>query len=231
MDTHADQTDEAMATQAASIDPGTIDDATRAKLRALFDAGAAPGPAAPARGPAIERLLAGEVTDTHHPDSPGRVRVRWHSAQGDAVECWLQCLRGQRPRRGDRVLVEQPANWPEALVTGILSTGAAEGEAGIPESHGMNGATEAADTQASQIVRLQPDECVQIDDAHGKPLVQILASSAGPVVRLMSPNVNLEAAGKLSLRARTLELEAGRGGVDIRTEADTVVRSRYIRLN
>ncbi|MEM5314779.1 hypothetical protein [Paraburkholderia sp. JHI869] len=226
MDAHADQTDAAMATQATCIDPDTIDDATRAKLRALFDAGMAPGPAAPARAPGMEGLLAGEVTDTHHPDSPGRVRVRWHSAQGDAVECWLQCLRGQRPRRGDRVLVEQPANWPEPLVTGILSAGHAAGEAGIAEAPGMHSAT-----HASQIVKLAPDECLQIDDAHGKPLVQILASSAGPVVRLMSPNVNLEAAGKLSLRAHTLELEAGRGGVDIRTEADTVVRSRYIRLN
>ncbi|MCP3720292.1 hypothetical protein [Paraburkholderia sp. CNPSo 3281] len=217
MDAHADQTDEAMATQVAYTDADTIDDVTRAKLRALFDAGTAPGPAAPARVPAMEGLLAAEVTDTHHPDSPGRVRVRWHSALGEALECWLQCLSGQRPRRGDRVLLEQPSNWPEPLVTGILAPAAAGGE--------------APDTHASQTVKLAPDECVQIDDAHGKPLVQILASSAGPVVRLMSPNVNFEAAGKLSLRAQALELEAGRGGVDIRTEADTVVRSRYIRLN
>ncbi|MCX5544797.1 hypothetical protein M3A49_35980 [Paraburkholderia sp. CNPSo 3076] len=231
MDAHADQTDEAMATQATYIDPDTIDDATRAKLRALFDAGTVPGPAAPARAPAMEGLLAAEVTDTHHPDSPGRVRVRWHSAQGEAVECWLQCLHGHRPRRGDRVLVEQPVNWSEPLVTGILSASAAGAEAGITEAPGMHGATGAAETHASQTVKLAPDECVQIDDAHGKPLVQILASSAGPVVRLMSSNVNLEAAGKLSLRAQALELEAGRGGVDIRTEADTVVRSRYIRLN
>lgn len=215
----ADQADEAMAAQAVNIDPDTIDNATRAKLRALFDAGVAPGPSVPARAPATLGLLAGEVTDTHHPDSPGRVRVRWPSTHGEAVERWLQCLRGQRPRMGDRVLVEQPANWPEPLVTGILADAAGASETAEPDTH------------ASRSVKLAPDECVQIDDAHGKPLVQILASSAGPVVRLMSPNINLEAAGKLSLRAQTLELEAGRGGVDIRTEADTVVRSRYIRLN
>ncbi|MDR3099718.1 MAG: phage baseplate assembly protein V, partial [Paraburkholderia sp.] len=197
-----------------------------AKLRALFDAGAArEQAAAPARASATPGLLAGEVTDTHHPDSPGRVRVRWLSSHGEAVERWLQCLRGQRPRMGDRVLVEQPANWPEPLVTGILAAGAGGGA----------GSGEAVEPDPgphpSQTLKLAPEECVRIDDANGTPLVQILASSAGPVVRLMSPDVSLEAAGKLSLRAQTLELEAGRGGVDIRTEADTLVRSRYIRLN
>ena len=221
----ADQVDEAMAAQALQVDPDAIDEATRAKLRSLFDAGAAPLPAALERASATQGLLAGEVTDTHHPDSPGRVRVRWLSAQGEAVERWLPCLRGQQPRKGERVLIEQPANWPEPLVTGILAAGVAAGvgEAGEPDTQHAN--------QTAQTVKLAPDECVQFDDAHGQPLVQILASSTGPVVRLMSPNVNLEAAGKLSLRAQTLELEAGRGGVDIRTEADTVVRSRYIRLN
>ncbi|MFD1560999.1 hypothetical protein ACFSHT_36035 [Paraburkholderia silviterrae] len=225
MGAQADQADEAMATANVHIGPDTIDDATRAKLRALFDADAAPGPAAPASAPATQGLLAGEVTDTHHPDSPGRVRVRWLSIQGEVLERWLPCLRGQRPRKGDRVLVEQPANWPEPLVTGILAAAGGAGEAAAP------GTSETHGTHASQTVRLAPDECVQIDDARGQPLVQILASSAGPVVRLMSANVNLEAAGKLSLRAQTLELEAGRGGVDIRSEADTVIRSRYIRLN
>ena len=221
----ADQVDEAMAAQRVQVDPNTLDEATRAKLRSLFDAGAAPLPAAPARASATPGLLAGEVTDTHHPDSPGRVRVRWLSAQGEAVERWLPCLRGQQPRKGERVLIEQPANWPEPLVTGILAAAAGVREAVEPDTHDTD------TSQTAQTLTLAPDECVRIDDAHGQPLVQILASSAGPVVRLMSPNVNLEAAGKLSLRAQTLELEAGRGGVDIRTQADTVVRSRYIRLN
>lgn len=220
---YADHAEAAMATEPTPIDPDTIDNATRSKLRALFEAGAAREPEAPARAPATQGLLAGEVIDTHHPDGPGRVRVRWLDAHGETLERWLVCLRGQRPRRGDRVLVEQPANWPEPLVTGAFAANA--------EAHGAFAWQEDPDTHASHAMRLAPDQCVQIDDAHGKPLVRILASSAGPVVRLMSPNVSLEAAGKLSLRAQTLELEAGGGGVDIRTEADTVVRSRYIRLN
>ncbi|WP_321930432.1 hypothetical protein [Paraburkholderia guartelaensis] len=213
----------AAATEAAQIDPDIVDDATRSKLRALFEAGMAPAPAAPARAPVAQGLLVGEVIDTHHPDCPGRVRVRWFDTHGEMVERWLACLHGQWPRRGDRVLVEQPANWAEPLVTGVFAAGAAEPV--TPASQ------ENHDTQASHAMKLAPDHCVQIDDARGKPLVQILASNAGPVVRLMSPDINLEAAGKLSLRAQTLELEAGRGGVDIRTDADTVVRSRYIRLN
>lgn len=220
---HADHAKATRPTEAAPIDRDSIDDATRSKLRALFDAGVAPQPAAPARAPATQGLLVGEVTDTHHPDSPGRVRVRWLSPHGGTLERWLHCLRGQRPRMRDRVLVEQPVNWPEPLVTGILADAIGGGEAVGPGSE--------PDPHAGHAMKLAPDECVRIDDAHGQPLVQILASSAGPVVRLMSPNVNLEAAGKLSLRAQTLELEAGRGGIDIRTEADTVLRSRYIRLN
>ncbi|CAB3787337.1 hypothetical protein LMG28688_02446 [Paraburkholderia caffeinitolerans] len=219
---YADHAEEAAATEAVQVDPDAIDDATRSKLRALFEAGVAPAPAAPARAPAAQGLLVGEVIDTHHPDCPGRVRVRWFDEHGEMLERWLLCLRGQRPRRGDRVLVEQPANWHEPLVTGVFAAGA---EPGAFDS------LEDQDAHASHAMRLAPDQCVQIDDVQGKPLVQILASGAGPVVRLMSPDINLEAAGKLSLRAQTLELEAGRGGVDIRTEADTVVRSRYIRLN
>ncbi|MFX1676283.1 hypothetical protein PWR63_29180 [Paraburkholderia sp. A2WS-5] len=220
---YADHAEDAAATEAVQIDPDTIDTATRSKLRALFEAGMAPAPAAPARAPAAQGLLVGEVIDTHHPDCPGRVRVRWFDAHGEMVECWLACLRGQRPRRGDRVLVEQPVNWAEPLVTGVFAPGAAE-----PVTPALE---EDQDTHASHAIQLAPDQCVQIDDVQGKPLVRILASGAGPVVRLMSPDINLEAAGKLSLRAQTLELEAGRGGVDIRTESDTVVRSRFIRLN
>ncbi|HKT98955.1 MAG TPA: hypothetical protein VJS30_20900 [Paraburkholderia sp.] len=220
-----DQADEAMTDEAAETERATIDDATRSKLRALFDAGAAPEPSVPARAPAAQGLVVGEVIDTHHPDSPGRVRVRWHSAHGETLERWLQCLRGQQPRKSDRVLVEQPANWPEPLVTGIFAQ-AGGGSAALAED-----VPDVHDGQPSQTMTLAPDACVQIDDAHGTPLVRILASRDGPVIRLMSQNVNLEAAGKLSLRAQTLELEAGHGGVDIRTEADTVVRSRYIRLN
>ena len=73
-----------------------------------------------------------------------------------------------------------------------------------------------------------------VDDPRGAlegRLLQMAASSDGPVVRLLNQNVNIEAAGKLRLCAQTLELEGGRGGVDIRTEADTVVRSRFVRLN
>ncbi|NLP62976.1 hypothetical protein [Paraburkholderia sacchari] len=220
---YADQVDSEAATEATQIDTDTIDNATRSKLRALFEAGMAPAPAAPARAPGAQGLLVGEVIDTHHPDCPGRVRVRWFDTHGEMVERWLACLRGQRPRRGDRVLVEQPANWAEPLVTGVFAPGADETVTPALQQD--------QDAQASHVIKLAPDQCLRIDDAHGKPLVQILASCAGPVVRLMSPDINLEAAGKLSLRAQTLELEAGRGGVDIRTDADTVVRSRYIRLN
>lgn len=176
---------------------------------------ASPAPASAAR--ASERVV-GDVTDSHHPDAMGRVCVRWATRDGDTREQWLECLEGMKPRIGDRVVLEQPENWPERLVTGIL------------RRTGYGEPIEAR-TEPAIVLKLEADRCVQIDDAHGNALLQVAASGDGPVVRLLNQNVNIEAAGKLRLCAQTLELEGGRGGVDIRSEADTVVRGRFVRLN
>jgi hypothetical protein len=162
--------------------------------------------------------LVGEVIDTHNPDLRAHVLVRWLSDEGQVGERWLKCVRGAMPRRGDRVLLEQPANWPEKLVTAII------------EGPSSGGSIEENNNAGYQL-ELEQDQCLRINDVEGKPLVDIYSSSQGPVVRLLNENVDIEVAGKLRFKAATIELEAGRGGVDIRTEADTVVRSRFIRLN
>src|SRR5688572_4493303 len=66
------------------------------------------------------QILVGEVMDTHHPDLPGHVFVSWTSDRGDACTRWLASVRGQALRKGDRVLLQQPANWPEMLVTAVI---------------------------------------------------------------------------------------------------------------
>lgn len=162
--------------------------------------------------------LIGEVTDTHHPDALGRVRVKWSMQDGSACERWLECVDGVKPRIGDLVLLQSPENWPEYLVSGLLKR-AGRGEPIEPA------------VEPAVVLGLEADQCVQVSDAAGCPLLQVRASPDGPVVTLLNRDVNIEVAGKLRLAAQTIELEGGGGGVDIRTDADTVVRSRYIRLN
>ncbi|KER70720.1 hypothetical protein HR51_19600 [Burkholderia cepacia] len=198
-----------------------VDEALEAEtveaLRRLFA-----NDAAPERTPPPEHrepsTMIGEVTDTHHPDAMGLIRVKWALLDDTTCERWLECVDGIKPRIGDRVLLQSPANWPEYLIAGLL-TRKGHGEPVEPV------------IEPAMALSLEADQCVQIADASGCPLLQVRASPDGPVVTLLNRNVNIEVAGKLRLSAQTLELEGGRGGVDIRTEADTVVRSRYVRLN
>jgi hypothetical protein len=165
------------------------------------------------------QILVGEVVDTHHPDLPGHVFVSWTSDRGDACTRWLAYVRGHTPRKGDRVLLQQPANWPEMLVTAIIE-GASFGRP-VMEEASATGPT----------LKLPDHERLRIDSASGHPLVEVYGSSQGPVVRLLNQDVTLDIAGKFRLRADTLELEGGNGGIDCRTEADVIVRGRFIRIN
>ncbi|NJD08645.1 MAG: hypothetical protein FIA97_19455 [Methylococcaceae bacterium] len=168
--------------------------------------------------PAAGGLLIGEVLDSHNPDLPGRLLVGWTDPAGDYLSRWLQSVRHIAPALGARVILAQPLNWPEPLITAVLTGG--------PRN-------ESADPSAAPGPRLQLGEgqSVWITDSANTPLIAVHSSERGPVVRLLSPDISLEAAGTLRLAADTIEMEAGKGGVDIRTDADTVVRSRFIRLN
>lgn len=187
-------------------------------LRQLLEACKQPEPALVQRAPTTTYSIIGEVIDTHHPDLRGLIFVRWVNETGESSERWLKRVRGPMPRKGDRVLLEQPLNWPEKLVTAVLDDP-------------ICGEPVVENGEAGQTLELQQNQCLRITDAHHNPIVELYSSSQGPVVRLMNANVNLEVPGKLRFQADTIELEAGRGGVDIRTDADTVVRSRFIRLN
>ncbi|MDR8728012.1 hypothetical protein [Burkholderia pseudomultivorans] len=198
-----------------------VDEALEAEtieaLRRLFANDATPDRSAPDDRRESSTLI-GEVTDTHHPDAMGRVRVKWSMPDSTTREHWLECMNGVKPEIGDRVLLQSPSNWPEYLIAGLLKR-KGSGEPVEPV------------VEPAMALSLEADKCLQVSDASGCPLLQVRASPDGPVVTLLNRNVNIEVAGKLRLSAQTLELEGGRGGVDIRTEADTVVRSRYIRLN
>lgn len=159
--------------------------------------------------------LIGECTDARHPTLQGRVRVKFMAA-GHEHERWVPKLAGLPVRVGDRVLMLQPSNAQEWIVTGVV-----DGFATRPRPELSERAR----------IELSRDEAVNVVSSDGKPLVEISQSETGPVVRVLEPDVQVEFAGKLSLRAKDIELEATQGEVSVKANADVVMRGETIRLN
>jgi hypothetical protein len=165
--------------------------------------------------------LVGECLDTHHPHLPRRVFVRVQDARGEPLLAWLPTLAELKIRKGQQLLVSKPDNWPEPVVVGVLA-GLARGPAGSePEPEPATGPE----------LRLGPGESLLIKGPDGRPLLQLAATAHGPELRLLHSNAALEVPGVLRLGADRIELTAREGGVDIRADGDTIVRSRVIRLN
>lgn len=159
--------------------------------------------------------LVGECLDVMHPVLTGRVLVRLALPRGP-VERWVPTLHGLSLRVGDRVLVQRPANWPEAIVLGTV-----DGYARRPEPVRV----------AARSVELLRDESVMVLSAEGQPLVELYQGDSGPVVRLASGDVAIDVAGDLRVSARSVELAARAGEARLNASADVVVRGESIRLN
>jgi hypothetical protein len=163
-------------------------------------------------------VLVGDVVDTHHPELKGYIFIRWLDATGTTLERWLQCVAGTAPLKGDRVLLLKPANWPEMVVTAVLETPRSDRQ---PQGLGESGPS----------WELGKNEHLRVIDNNGNALMDIFSTPQGPAMRLIGPDLSFSVTGKLRLRAEALELEGGSGGINLRTEADAVIRGRYIRLN
>ncbi len=195
----------------------------RSQGAAAADAPAGVGAAAEVDSPASSdpdgykaSVLVGEVVDTHHPHLPGRVLVRWLDDAARIVERWLPRERHLSLRKADRVLITLPSGWSEWIVTGALAR-----ERGPL----------AAEAEAAQSLRLSPGETLRVLSHEGELLLTLKQGDDGPVIELGKGNVELAAARTLRLRGDTIELASGAGGIDLRTDGDTVVRARTIRLN
>lgn len=158
----------------------------------------------------------GEVLDTHHPHLPGRVLVRWLELDGKEVERWLQRERHLSLLKGDRVLVTLPVGWNQWIVTGAL---------------GRESREPAVDVENARELCLGPGETLRVLSHEGQALLTLTQGTDGPVLQLGDGNVELKVARTLRIKADTVELAAGEGGIDLRTDGDSVMRARTIRLN
>jgi hypothetical protein len=208
-------------------------------LRALLEAALAhsfgtsapspapPGAGSPMSGSAVSGspVIVGEIVDTHHPHLPGRVLVRWWpSADGERSE-WLHHERHLTLARGDRVLVTLPLGWSEWLVTGAL------GRPQNPAPESTQAPAAASPTEATPRLQLEPGQALLIVGHDGQPLLQVRQAPEGLRLELVRDQLEIKAQRRLRLSAHSIEIMAGPGGVDVRTEGDAVTRARAIRLN
>lgn len=173
-------------------------------------------PALPDQSTAMPGSIIGECVDDRHPSISGRVLVVWEESNGKQTEQWLPTLQGLAVRKMDRVLLQQPVNWQEPVVFGVL-----DGLEDRPE----------ADKKARHMLDLKSDEAVRIDSHSGQPLIEIFEQDNQPVVRLLSEGINLDLNGKLKISAESIDLQARKGGVAITAESDVVVKGEMVELN
>ena len=173
-------------------------------------------PAAADQTHALNGSFIGECVDDRHPSINGRVRVAWEASGGQQMEQWLPTLQGLAVRKMDRVLLQQPANWQEPVVFGVLD--------GLEERP-------APAMKARHSLNLKTDEAVRIDAQNGQPLVEIFQQDNQPVVRLLSEDINLDLNGKLKISAESIDLQAKKGSVVISAESDVVVQGEMVKIN
>jgi hypothetical protein len=173
------------------------------------EAAPAPNSAAASRAPVV-----GECIDARHPVLVGRVRVRWAAPDGP-VERWVPTLRGVAIRERDRVLLLDTANELEPIVIGVID--------GFEPRE--------AERRPGPSVELAIDETFTLVAENGSPLLEIVQSADGPVVRLLHADTQLELPGKLRIQATEIELIARRGSVRIEADDDVTIQGEMVRLN
>jgi hypothetical protein len=202
-----------MLLDAAASAPPVADDG--GEIVSAGEATGGPAQPQPHRGSDGGRSFVGSVLAERHPVLLGRVLVRYDR---DDVprDAWLPVMRGIAARFGDTVLLADPANWCEPLVVGIID-GFSEEQTRPPI--------------VGHRLELRDDEVVEVCDSWGRPLLHIRDGADGPVLSLARADVDLEIAGRLRIRADSLELAALRGAVAIDASDDVVIRGELIHLN
>jgi len=158
--------------------------------------------------------LIGECIEVQHPALVGRVHIRWQDIE--LYEKWLPTLHGITVRKGDRVLILSPVNGIEPLVIGVV-----DGFALRPEIQRISAAS----------IKLERDESIRVTTPEGDQLLEIYYEDAGPVVRLLKDDVELDLKGNLRLNAKSIELNAKRGELRIKAVDDVVIDGENVKVN
>jgi hypothetical protein len=173
--------------------------------------------APPAEAPSpSEAMLIGECIDARHPTLIGRALIRIPRPGAAASERWVPTLMNLPVREGDRVLLARPGNFAEPVVVGVL-----DGFTSRPEPARVPAATRS----------LAVDEVVRFEGPRGEPLVEIGPGERGPVVRLLSPTIDVETPGAVRVRADSIELHARQGPIHLQAQEDVVLQGEAIHLN
>jgi hypothetical protein len=151
--------------------------------------------------------------DDRHPTLVGRVQVRYADGAGEH-SLWLATLAHLPVRCEDRVLLLQPGNWPEPIVVGVVD--------------GLRAREAVAHAEAT--LTLRADETLEIRGADGAPLLAILPTPAGPVLRLTRADQRLEIEGRLAFAADAITFTA-RGELSLSAGGDVIVTGEEIKLN
>jgi len=158
--------------------------------------------------------LIGECIEVQHPTLVVRVHIRWQDIE--LYEKWLPTLHGITVRKGDRVLILSPVNWIEPLVIGVV-----DGFALRPEIQRISASS----------IKLERDESIRVTTPEGDQLLEIYYEDAGPVVRLLKDDVELDLKGNLRLNAKSIELNAKRGELRIKAVDDVVIDGENVKVN
>lgn len=153
--------------------------------------------------------------DDRHPSLLGRVRVRWSTREGGG-DAWVPTLRSIVVRTGDQVMLSQPLNGPEPVVIGVID--------------GFVHRDPAPERIAAKLA-LEQDEALRVEDARGRPLLEVRSGEGGPAVRLLAEDLAIEVEGKLAFRAAAIRLEARAGTVEIEAADDVCVKGEVVHLN
>lgn len=213
-----------------------LEAALKPSLGAASKEGVSPGSDAGATGSPV---IMGEVLDTHHPHLPGRILVRWWETAELGRSEWLLHERHLSLYRGDRVLVTLPLGGSEWIVTGALGRSAnvspsvREGTVGpdADSNPAREASVEGLRPPDPPTLRLEPGQVLLVVAHDGAPLLALRQGADGPVIELKRDDVEIKVRRRLRLSANTIELVAGSGGLDVRTEGEAVTRARAIRLN
>ena len=161
-------------------------------------------------------LLVGECREEEHPTLVGRSKIVWAGPTGGEQAAWLPRIHCVIVRLGDRVLLQRPANYPEPVIMGVL-----DGLAPRRLAEKVPGPT----------VHLRQDESVRVRSEEGVDMLEVYQGEAGPVLRILNQDLDLELPGKLSVRAGSISLKAEDGSVEVDASEDVVVKGEDISLN